>query len=170
MHENLMKEKSISLSDDLRTLAGQPEFEREASFYALDSVQSIYDVTNSQFKDNAAERAKHIETLRVMHCVQLTELRGIHLYVNVRELNISSNSVLSMNGLESLRQVEDLNLSCNKISQIFSLQNMARSLKRLNLSHNRIVSLTPLGEIADQSPLQVLDLTDNYIGELSHVK
>ena len=120
MHENLMKEKSISLSDDirndLRTLAGQPEFEREASFYALDTVQSIYDVTNSQFKDNVAERAKHIETLRVMHCVQLTELRGIHLYVNVRELNISSNSVLSMNGLESLRQVEDLNLSCNKIS------------------------------------------------------
>ena len=105
-----------------------------------------------------------------MHCVQLTELRGIHLYVNVRELNISSNSVLSMNGLESLRQVEDLNLSCNKISQIFSLQNMARSLKRLNLSHNRIVSLAPLGEIADQSPLQALDLTDNYIGELSHVK
>ena len=47
---------------------------------------------------------------------------------------------------------------------------MARSLKRLNLSHNRIVSLAPLGEIADQSPLEVLDLIDNYIGELSHIK
>ena len=47
---------------------------------------------------------------------------------------------------------------------------MAKSLKRLNLSHNRIVSLAPLGEIADQSPLEVLDLIDNYIGELSHIK
>ena len=75
-----------------------------------------------------------------------------------------------MNGLEGLRQVEDLNLSCNKISQIFSLQNIAKTLKRLNLSHNRIVSLAPLGEIADQSPLEILDLIDNYIGELSHIK
>ena len=47
---------------------------------------------------------------------------------------------------------------------------MARSLQTLNLSHNRIVSLVPLGEIAEESPLEVLDLTDNYVGELSHVK
>ena len=118
VHDNLLRDKQLNMSDnlsnDLQELGGHSEFEKEASFYALDSAQSIYDVANTQFKSSAAP--KFIETLRVMHCAQLTELRGVNLFVNVRELNISSNSVLSMNGLEGLRQVEDLNLSCNKIS------------------------------------------------------
>lgn len=75
-----------------------------------------------------------------------------------------------MSGLDDLRHLEVLNLSCNKIAQIFGLRQMAKSLKTLNLSHNRIVSLQPMQEIADVSVLQVLDLTDNYIGELQHVK
>jgi len=75
-----------------------------------------------------------------------------------------------MSGLEALRSLETLNLSCNKITQIFCMQNIARSLKHLNLSHNRIVSLTPLGDFAEISVLESLDLTDNYVGELSHVK
>lgn len=75
-----------------------------------------------------------------------------------------------MSGLESLRQLETLNMSCNKISRMFSLANIARTLKTLNLSHNRIVSLLPLEEFADISVLEVLDLTDNYVGELNHVR
>ena len=47
---------------------------------------------------------------------------------------------------------------------------MAKSLKVLNLSHNRIVSLAAMKELADISVLEVIDLTDNYIGELSHIK
>jgi len=50
------------------------------------------------------------------------------------------------------------------------MANIARTLKHLNLSHNRIVSLLPLEEFADISTLEVLDLTDNYIGDLSHLK
>ena len=51
-----------------------------------------------------------------MHCSQLTEMRGLHLYPNLTQLNASSNSLLSMSGLESLRCLETLNLSCNKIT------------------------------------------------------
>ena len=65
--------------------------------------------------------AYHVATLRVMHCTQLTEMRGLNTYPNLKELNVSSNSVLSMSGLESLRCLEILNLSCNKITQIFNL-------------------------------------------------
>ena len=43
-------------------------------------------------------------------------------------------------------------------------------MKSLNLSHNRIVSLVPFGEFAEVSVLETLDLTDNYIGELEHVR
>jgi Leucine-rich repeat (LRR) protein len=114
--------------------------------------------------------ASHVDTLRVMHCTQLTEMRGLNLYPNLKELNVSSNNVLSMSGLESLRCLVTLNLSCNKITQIFNLQCMAKTLKSLNLSHNRIVSLVPLGEFAEVAVLETLDLTDNYIGDLSHVR
>lgn len=47
---------------------------------------------------------------------------------------------------------------------------MSKSLRSLNLSHNRIVSLMPLRDIAEISVLKVIDLTDNYIGELSNIK
>lgn len=105
-----------------------------------------------------------------MHCSQLTDLRGIGAFTILRELNVSSNSILSMSGLEELRHLENLNLSCNKIAQIHGLRQMAKTLKVLNLSHNRIVSLQSMQEIADVAVLQVLDLTDNYIGELQNVK
>ena len=104
-----------------------------------------------------------------MHCSQLTEMRGLNLFPALRELNVSSNSILSMSGLESLSLLEKLNLSCNKITQVFFLPGMARSLKSLNLSHNRIVSLVPFGEHAEIAVLEDLDLTDNYIGELQHI-
>jgi len=77
---------------------------------------------------------------------------------------------MTMSGLDDLRNLEMLNLSCNKIAQIFGLRQMAKTLKIINLSHNRIVSLQPMQEFADVSVLQVLDLTDNYIGELQHIK
>ena len=97
-------------------------------------------------------------------------MRGLHLFPNVNDLNVSSNSILTMSGLESLNRLESLNMSCNKLTRIFCLANIAKTLKHLNLSHNRIVSLLPLEEFADISALEVLDLTDNYVGDLSHLK
>jgi Leucine-rich repeat (LRR) protein len=109
----------------------------EASFYAVEGVQSISELKVDQDK-------RSLQVLRVMHCSQLTELKGIGGYPNLRELNASSNSILTMSGLDELKNLEMLNLSCNKIAQVFGLRQMAKSLKTLNLSHNRIVSLLPL--------------------------
>ncbi len=86
------------------------------------------------------------------------------------DLNLSSNSLISMAGLENLTQVRSLNLSCNKLTQIFSLSQLAGSLKHLNLSHNRLVSIQPLAEMASTSVLKEVDLTDNYIGDISQLK
>lgn len=41
-----------------------------------------------------------------------------------------------------------------------------QGLKTLILSHNRITCLKPLEEMGEYSKMEVLDLTDNYIGEL----
>ena len=118
-------------------------FTTEVSVYAMDSVQSILDVLRDKLQDNK-ENALRVKVLRVMHCAQLTEMRGLHFFANICELNISSNSILTMSGLEGLNQLESLNMSCNKLTRIICLANVARTLKHLNLSHNRIVSLMPL--------------------------
>ncbi len=41
-----------------------------------------------------------IKNLRIMHCSELTSLKGIEAYSNLIDLNASSNNLLSMNGLE----------------------------------------------------------------------
>lgn len=38
------------------------------------------------------------------------------------------------------------------------------------LSHNRIVHIKPLVDLGEYCKLETLDLTDNYIGELSQIK
>jgi len=35
-----------------------------------------------------------------MHCSELTSLKGIEAFSNLIDLNVSSNNLLSMNGLE----------------------------------------------------------------------
>ena len=50
------------------------------------------------------------------------------------------------------------------------MPNIAKTLITLNLSHNRIVSLAPLAEYSEIAALEVLDLTDNYIGELTNIR
>ena len=72
-----------------------------------------------------------------------------------------------MAGVESLTSLTSLNLSCNRITQI-SLT--SRLIKKVNLSHNRIVSLEPLTNMAYESALQELDLTDNFIGDINQIK
>ena len=45
-----------------------------------------------------------------------------------------------------------------------------QNLKVLILAHNRITSLQPLLDLGEYSKLDTLDLTDNYVAELSQVK
>ena len=54
--------------------------DRELSVYALDGVQSLNDVHQHEFKNQPNQPGSRVETLRVMHCSQLTELRGLHLF------------------------------------------------------------------------------------------
>ena len=63
-----------------------------------------------------------------------------------------------------------LNLSCNKIVHLSGLQRIAATLKVLNLSHNRVVALTHLSEIAPFAVLEVLDLTDNCVGDIGQLR
>ena len=109
---------------------------------------------------------------RVMHCSRLTSMKGVSLFVNLRELNLSSNGLLSTSFLDGIKHIEVLNLSCNKLSQIGqNLVHFATTLRKLILSHNRLVSIQPLQIQSGYNPaLEYLDLNDNYIGELDQIK
>ena len=111
-----------------------------------------------------------------MHCEYLSNINGIQikLFSNIKSLNLSSNNIDDMTELLALRQVSDLNLSCNKITRVAGLDNMLSSLEKINLSHNRVASLQYFGETIKNGlsapNLESIDLNDNYIGDLSHIK
>ena len=89
-------------------------------------------------------------------------------------LNLSSNNIEDITELNALWKVEDLNLSCNKINKVTGLENMMRSLKKLNLSHNRLASLNYFRENVHNGMiapnLTTVDFNDNYIGDLQQIQ
>ncbi|TNV86320.1 hypothetical protein FGO68_gene14015 [Halteria grandinella] len=145
--------------------------DKELSFYAVEA-ETLEDLVRRQKVKNLSEYT----ILRVMHCTGLSSMKGVTLFPQLRELNLSSNSIMSLNPL--LEQggmvqfkIESLNLSCNKLTQLMSIGSIAHCLRKLVLSHNRLVSLQPLSLNLPNSPaLEFLDLNDNYIGELEMIK
>ena len=111
--DELMEEDLLPKFDDMKSQQSESVQSqlKELSFYALD-VENIEDLVKKQKITNTHQ----ITSLRIMHCNQLTSLKGIHLFSKVKELNLSSNGLMSMSFLESLTCVETLNLSCNKIT------------------------------------------------------
>jgi hypothetical protein len=167
-------------SDPMLASAGKPQLreieeteesfrDKELSYYGIADVESLDDVVRTQRIRDAAE----CTVLRVMHCTTLTSMKGIAAFVHLRELNLSSNSLLSMSALfemGSLR-LEVLNLSCNKLTQLHSLSPFWSTLRKLVLSHNRLTSLTPLSiPLPGQPVLEHIDLNDNFIGDLDSVR
>lgn len=117
--------------------------DKELSFYAVE-CETIEELVRRQKVKGPSEYT----ILRVMHCAGLTSMKGVALFPNLRELNLSSNSIMSLNPLldASVSQtvqfrIETLNLSCNKLTQVLSLAPIAHCLRKLNLSHNRIVTI-----------------------------
>eukprot|EP00347_Sterkiella_histriomuscorum_P016960 403351196 len=142
--------------------------QKELSFYGLNNIENIDDLIQRE----KVKKANQIQILRVMHCTLLTSLKGIYQFSKVKELNLSSNGLMSMQFLDSLSSVEVLNLSCNKITQVFNLHSVSLSLRKLNLSYNRIVSLQYFKEQEGKFNfvLEQLDLNGNYIVDLDQLK
>lgn len=68
----------------------------EISYYGVSGVISVSDLARKETQIQPT----HIKSLRIMHCSELTSLKGVEAYTNLTDLNASSNNLLSMNGLE----------------------------------------------------------------------
>jgi hypothetical protein len=87
----------------------------ELSYYGLEII-SIADLIRSQ---NLLEfQSRVISSLRIMHCENFCNINGIQikLFQNLTELNLSSNNIEDIGELQVLKNVQSLNLSCNKIT------------------------------------------------------
>ena len=97
----------------------------------------------------------------------------IALFQNLVDLNLSSNNIEDISQLDVLTLVQDLNLSCNKINKVSGLKGMLSTVKKINLSHNRIASLQYFGEHIKNGQMAPnlfqLDFNDNYIGDIEQI-
>ncbi|CAG9323311.1 unnamed protein product [Blepharisma stoltei] len=112
-----------------------------------------------------------IKKLRVLHCPKLISMQGIEQLTNLIEINLSSNSIQRIEGLHDMKQLRILDLSCNGIRVINGLSELF-SLEKLNLSFNKISSLYNLRQLyGPQYPnFKQLDIRGNNISQLSELR
>ena len=93
---------------------------------------------------------------------------------DLRVLKLARNEIKRIEGIDSIVQLENLDLSFNQISHIGSLWNNLR-LKALNLSNNKISNyslaithLERLGDLLQNKNLEEIDLRNNQIETISN--
>lgn len=96
----------------------------------------------------------------------ITSLNGIEKFKNLTDLNLEKNQISDTAPLKDLLDLGNLNLSNNQISDITPLKGL-NNLSDLNLDYNKISDITPLKDLSD---LMALYLDRNQISDISSLK
>lgn len=96
----------------------------------------------------------------------ITSLNGIEKFKNLTDLNLEKNQISDAAPLKDLLDLGNLNLSNNQISDITPLKGL-NNLSDLNLDYNKISDITPLKDLSD---LMALYLDRNQISDISSLK
>jgi hypothetical protein len=73
---------------------------------------------------------------------QISDLRGIEKFSNIRILKLNNNEITEVEGLENLEKLEKLFLRNNRITEIEGIENLT-NLKLIDLSNNPTISKIP---------------------------
>lgn len=105
-----------------------------------------------------------------LHGNNISRIEGLgHLAGTLLDLNLSSNSLASLDGLAGLTALTSLNLASNKLLSLQGLPSLA-SLSSLNVSYNFLTSIAGLAALqAPAGRLRVLNLRHNQLGSLQAV-
>ncbi|KAM6425223.1 leucine-rich repeat and guanylate kinase domain-containing protein [Rhynochetos jubatus] len=95
----------------------------------------------------------------------IEEIRGLEKCHSLTHLSLSHNRLVAVGGLENL-PVKILNLSSNQIVKITGL-NSLKTLQKLDLSSNKITNLEGLEE---HDLLEMINLEDNQIADLRELE
>jgi internalin A len=77
---------------------------------------------------------------------------------NLKELDLSDNSINEIQGLETLTKLEKFDLSHNSVKEIQGLGNL-RNLQELDLSWNKIKKIQGLENLTNLKELYLWDIT-----------
>ncbi|XP_076470668.1 leucine-rich repeat and coiled-coil domain-containing protein 1-like [Babylonia areolata] len=112
--------------------------------------------------------APHLQSIN-LHSNYIQRIQGLELLRNLRHLDLSANQIFEISGLDGLVSLKTLNLSCNLISVVEGLSCL-RSLVKLNLSYNQIEDLSGLRSLGiSECKLTQLELHGNKLRSVQHV-
>ncbi|NXC03497.1 LRGUK protein, partial [Orthonyx spaldingii] len=109
--------------------------------------------------------AYHSLTKLLLDFNEIEEITGLENCHSLTQLGLSHNRLTAIRGLESL-PIRILNLSFNQIEKVTGLKSL-KNLRKVDLSCNKINSLQGLEE---HDLLEVINLEDNQVAELSELK
>ena len=96
-------------------------------------------------------------------------LTGKEICINMRNSDFNDNKLELLSGVE-FKNLEELNLSHNKITKILPLKNF-KTLKKLNISFNKINNINPLKEISENNKeIREINLRNNDIRDVEILK
>jgi Leucine-rich repeat (LRR) protein len=105
-----------------------------------------------------------------LHGNRISVLEGLGHLRQLETLDLSSNSIAQIQGLEALgSSLRALNLACNHIERVEGLASLC-ALTHLNLSFNAIRTLQGFAPLAAGSSLVELDLRGNRIADLAEIR
>ncbi|CAL5984351.1 leucine-rich_repeat domain-containing protein [Hexamita inflata] len=154
---------------------------------AISNEQIIYDTEMQQKykdkvkngvleinKDQSLKSTQFIELFGYQNQNKVTELRLISCYnlklnccpKSVKSLTINKCNLKDINGIQSMTQLTELNLSLNQISDINQLAPLT-NLTALDLGQNNIECISALFNLKQ---LVSLDLSENLITDLSSLR
>lgn len=97
--------------------------------------------------------------LRGLRIENIEDIKGLESLKDLEVLDLSNNEIIKIDGLSNLKKLKQLNLSFNRISEIENLENLI-NLKALLLNSNRITEIKGLSNL---SVLEILFLSGNRI-------
>lgn len=93
---------------------------------------------------------------------KLTEIKGLEKLYQLSELDLNGNQLTEIKGLEKLNQLTELDLDGNQLTEIQGLE----QLSQLTLLHLRRNKLTEIQGLDRLTQLYFLDLSSNQITEI----
>lgn len=87
----------------------------------------------------------------------ITEVKGLETLTDLQVLNLSNNQINEIEGLDNLIKLRELDLSNNKITEINGLKNLI-NLRKLNLENNRFINIKGFENL--------INLKDLSLGEM----
>lgn len=115
-------------------------------------------VLNPRIGNPSEIKIKHVHLGRIPASI-------ISDHPNIKELKIKNGSIYSLDGVSQLKQLEELELPHNNLSEISEIHLSNPLLKEIDLEHNEIETIHP-NAFQNTPVLKVLDLEGNKIRSL----